>query len=123
MGNFLSIGFCSFTSFHFRREEALDDIQKNQKQYRIKSFSHPDVKRSDQSDDRDAYSPILAARLLDLYTAAAYLGVSYWTVRDLEAAGVLRRIRIPLTDGHELRKVLFDKADLDRLIEMWKDPT
>jgi hypothetical protein len=59
--------------------------------------------------------------LLDLELAAAYLGVSPWTVRDLEAAGVLPRVRVPLPGGRELRKLLFDKADLDRLIEAWKE--
>jgi hypothetical protein len=59
-------------------------------------------------------------RLLDLDAAAMYLGVSPWTIRDLEAAGVLRRVRVPLRDGRELRKLLFDKADLDKLIEAWK---
>ncbi|HSF31073.1 MAG TPA: hypothetical protein VLK82_11470 [Candidatus Tectomicrobia bacterium] len=53
--------------------------------------------------------------------AAAYLGMSPWTIRDLEAAGVLPRVRVPLPDGRELRKLLFDKADLDRLIDAWKD--
>ena len=60
-------------------------------------------------------------RLLDLPTAAAYLGVSTWTVRDLEAAGSLSRVRIPLPNAGELRKLLFDRADLDRLIDSWKD--
>jgi hypothetical protein len=60
-------------------------------------------------------------RLLDLDAAAAYLSVSPWTVRDLEAAGVLPRVRVPLPDGRELRKLLFDKVDLDRLIGAWKD--
>jgi hypothetical protein len=63
----------------------------------------------------------LPCRLLDLDAAAGYLGVSPWTVRDLEAAGVLRRVRVPLPGGRELRKLLFDKADLDRLIEAWKE--
>jgi hypothetical protein len=35
-------------------------------------------------------------RLLDLEAAAAYLSVSPWTVRDLEAKGVLPRVRVPL---------------------------
>jgi excisionase family DNA binding protein len=61
----------------------------------------------------------VAARLLDVDAAAAYLGVSPWTVRDLEAAGTLKRVRVPLRGG-ELRKLLFDRADLDRLIEAWK---
>jgi hypothetical protein len=63
----------------------------------------------------------LTPRLLDLDTAAAYLSMSSWTIRDLEAAGVLPRVRVPLPDGRELRKLLFDRADLDRLIGAWKD--
>jgi Helix-turn-helix domain len=63
----------------------------------------------------------LIPRLLDLEAAAAYLGVSPWTVRDLEAAGVLPRVRVPLPGGRDLRKLLFDRADLDRLIDAWKE--
>ena len=59
-------------------------------------------------------------RLLDLDATAAYLGVSPWTVRDLEAGGILHRVRVPLPNG-ELRKLLFDREDLDRLITGWKD--
>jgi hypothetical protein len=62
-----------------------------------------------------------AVRLLDLGAAACYLSVSPWTVRDLEAAGVLRRVRVPLPNGTELRKLLFDVRDLDALIGQWKD--
>ena len=69
----------------------------------------------------------LSARLLDLPTAAAYLGVSLWAIRDLEAAGTLSRVRVPLPPdrrgrrrGGELRKLLYDRADLDRLIDRWK---
>lgn len=40
--------------------------------------------------------------------------------RDLEASGVVPRVVIPLPNGRELRKLLFDRADLDRLIESWK---
>jgi excisionase family DNA binding protein len=59
-------------------------------------------------------------RLLELHEAAAYLGVSPWTVRDLEAAGTIRRVRVPLSGGRELRRLLFDKTELDRLIEIWQ---
>jgi hypothetical protein len=59
--------------------------------------------------------------LLDLDATAAYLGVSPWTVRDLQATGVLPRVRVPLPNGGELRKLLFDKTDLDCLVENWKD--
>jgi hypothetical protein len=63
----------------------------------------------------------LSPRLLDLHAASAYLGLSPWTVRDLEAAGSLSRVRIPLPNAGELRKLLFDRMDLDRLIESWKE--
>jgi hypothetical protein len=63
----------------------------------------------------------ISPRLLSLDAAAAYLSMSPWTIRDLEAAGVLLRVRVPLPQGGELRKLLFDKADLDRLIIAWKE--
>lgn len=59
-------------------------------------------------------------RLLDLDATAAYLGLSPWTVRELEARGVLRRVRIPVPNG-ELRKLLFDREDLDHLVALWKE--
>jgi hypothetical protein len=34
---------------------------------------------------------------------------------------VLARVRVHLPGGRELRKLLFDKADLDRLIDTWKE--
>jgi len=66
-------------------------------------------------------SPPAASRLLDLAQTAEYLGISPWTVRDLAANGTLRRVSIPLGGGRDLRKLLFDRADLDRLVEAWKD--
>jgi hypothetical protein len=65
--------------------------------------------------------PAMCPRLLDLNGSASYLSVSPWTVRDLEAAGTLRRVRVPLAGHRELRRLLFDRTDLDRLIEAWKD--
>jgi hypothetical protein len=56
-------------------------------------------------------------RLLDLKGAAAYLGVSPWTIRDLEASGTLRRVNVPLGMGKDLRKLLFDREDLDQLAD------
>jgi hypothetical protein len=68
----------------------------------------------------DVPVPGLCPRLLDLGTTAIYLGVSPWTVRDLEAAGTLKRVRVPMAGSGELRKLLFDRQDLDRLVEAWK---
>jgi hypothetical protein len=59
-------------------------------------------------------------RLLDLEATAAYLGLSPWTVRSLEGQGILRRVRVPVSTG-ELRKLLFDREDLDHLVTLWKD--
>jgi hypothetical protein len=61
-------------------------------------------------------------RLLDVDGAAAYLAVSAWTIRDLDAGGHLPRVRLPLPGGKELRRLLYDRTDLDRLIERSKDP-
>lgn len=55
-------------------------------------------------------------RLLDVNAAAAYLSVSPWTIRDLEAAGELHRVRLPLGRS-EVRRLLFDRLDLDRLVD------
>ncbi len=60
-------------------------------------------------------------RLLDLEATAAYLGIKPWTVRELEWKGILPRVRIPNGKGGELRKLLFDRDDLDVLIRRWKD--
>jgi len=60
-------------------------------------------------------------RLLDLEGAAAYLGLSPWTIRQLEWKGVLPRVRLPNGDGRDIRKVLFDVRDLDRLVDRSKD--
>ena len=77
--------------------------------------------RVNGGDERGAVVTPTSARLLDLRGAAAYLCVSEWTVRDLEAAGTIARVRIPLPNNGELRRLLFDRASLDDLIELWKD--
>lgn len=59
-------------------------------------------------------------RLLDLPAAAIYVSLSVWTLRELVGSGVLRRVRVPLPNGGELRRVLLDREDLDQLIARWK---
>jgi len=51
-------------------------------------------------------------RLIDVATAAGYLGVSPWTVRDLIDRGSLPRVALP-----GVRRVLVDQRDLDRLVD------
>jgi hypothetical protein len=60
-------------------------------------------------------------RLVDLAGAAGYLSVSTWTIREWAAKGWLSRVRFLMPDGHEVRKLLFDKRDLDALIERSKE--
>jgi hypothetical protein len=76
---------------------------------------------SEGSGKGSILQPAIEPRLLDLDRAAAYLSVSPWTIRDLEAKGVLPRVRVPMPHGGELRKLLFDRADLDRLIGVWRE--
>ncbi len=59
------------------------------------------------------------ARLLDVKGAALYLSVSAWTVRDFVAEGELQPVELPSRrrPGERLRRLLFDRADLDALIE------
>jgi excisionase family DNA binding protein len=61
------------------------------------------------------------ARLLDLNAAADYLGISYWTVRDLIHAGELPTVKPRGRDGRTIRRILIDVQDLDTLIERWKE--
>ncbi len=56
-------------------------------------------------------------RLLDVKAVAAYLGLSSWTVRALPVP----RVRLELSNGKELRRVLFDRRDLDAWIERQKE--
>jgi excisionase family DNA binding protein len=63
-------------------------------------------------------------RLLDLKAAATYLGLSYWTVRDLVIAGRLPSVKIPCPrsgDGRSIRRILVDRHDLDAFIEQSKE--
>jgi len=55
-------------------------------------------------------------RLMSLAETATYLGVSPWTVRELQWKGHLPRVNLS-------RKLLFDRADVDRLIDRTKDPS
>jgi excisionase family DNA binding protein len=61
------------------------------------------------------------ARLMSIKDASSYLGLSPWTVRDLIASGVLPRVRLPLGGARDVRRVLLDRVDLDKLIAQSKE--
>ena len=63
----------------------------------------------------------MMARLLDLQGAAAYVSLSTAAVRALVRHGILTPVRVPSTRGKGAsRRLLFDRDDLDRLIDTWK---
>lgn len=71
-----------------------------------------------------AEAPALPPRLLDLHAAGRYLGLSYWTTRDLVFAGTLPTVKLPCPrarDGRLIRRVLIDRRDLDALIEQHRE--
>ena len=55
-------------------------------------------------------------RVLDLEQAARYLGLSTWTVRELRAAGEIPALEVP-----GVRRLLFDRAILDRVVDGWSE--
>jgi hypothetical protein len=62
-------------------------------------------------------------RLLNVNDAGTYLGgVSAGTIRKLVERGVLVPVRLPSTRSTSAsnRRLLFDRSDLDALIDQWK---
>jgi excisionase family DNA binding protein len=56
---------------------------------------------------------VLAPRLLSQQEAAAYLGISYWTLRDLTFRGEVPHVKIG-------RRILVDRLDLDAYLDRAK---
>lgn len=66
--------------------------------------------------------PVLSSirpRLFGVADAAQYLGVSVTYVRNLVSVGHLKRAHLPAVNGDApaSRRVLIDRAELDRLVE------
>lgn len=64
--------------------------------------------------------PKMCPRLLDVRGASLYTSLSPRSIRELVATGRLRRVVIPGANGHDMRRVLIDRLDLDAWIERWK---
>jgi excisionase family DNA binding protein len=69
-----------------------------------------------RSRRRRAPSGSVSPRLLSAQAAAAYTGWPYTTLRDAALRGYLPVVRIPGS-----RRMWFDRSDLDRAIEAWKE--
>jgi excisionase family DNA binding protein len=55
-------------------------------------------------------------RLLSAQGAAKYLGVPYTSLRDWALRGHIPIVRVP-----DCRRLWFDRRDLDRAVESWKE--
>jgi excisionase family DNA binding protein len=66
--------------------------------------------------EREAHGTAGRARMLSARDAAAYLGVPYTTLRDWTLRGHLPVVRVPFC-----RRWWFDRCDLDRAIDGWKE--
>jgi hypothetical protein len=55
-------------------------------------------------------------RLLSAQAAAAYLGVPYTSLRDWALRGHIPIVRVP-----DCRRLWFDRRDLDRAVDSWKE--
>jgi predicted site-specific integrase-resolvase len=81
----------------------------------------------------DMKSRVLYPRLMNLRAAAAYIGVSYWTMRDYVADGIVSHVILPCSRRRkkggavvrragdiDARRIYVDRADLDALIDRSK---
>jgi hypothetical protein len=89
--------------------------------------------RGGTEDVRDIESCAFPPRLMNLHDAAAYIGVSYWTLRDYVFDGIIARVTLPCARRRkkggaivrragdmDARRIYVDRADLDALIERCK---
>jgi len=60
--------------------------------------------------------PTHTGRLMNAQLAASYLGVPYTTLLDAARRGDIEHVRIP-----GCRRWFFDRRDLDRAVERWKE--
>lgn len=66
--------------------------------------------------------PVGESLLLDEHQAAALLGISYWSCRELVAAGKLPLVQLPspLNPRRTMRRKLIARSDVLALIERCK---
>jgi excisionase family DNA binding protein len=76
-----------------------------------------DEEKARRRCQRQAALALIHTRLFDVPSAARYLGLSPWTIRDLIANGALPRVTIG-----DMRRILIDRHDCDQLIESSKAP-
>lgn len=97
-----------------------DRMQKNENavipQKPRTSPAESSVDRSDVRGREGRTASVGGPRLLSAQNAAKYLGVPYTTLRDWALRG-----HVPLVRAPQSRRMWFDRRDLDRIIEQWKE--
>ncbi len=73
----------------------------------------PDPQTSDGGKPRLPKASPVVPRLLSQREAAIYLGISYWTLRDLTFRGEVPYVQIR-------RRILVDRLDLDTYLDRMK---
>ncbi|MDR4469841.1 MAG: helix-turn-helix domain-containing protein [Nitrospira sp.] len=73
----------------------------------------PDRQTSDGERPRVPQASPVVPRLFSQREAATYLGISYWTLRDLTFRGEIPHVKIR-------RRVLVDRVDLDTYLDRMK---
>jgi hypothetical protein len=95
---------------------------------RLAQSAKPPVTTPPPARPQEPDVPVVRPRLLSLEDTARYLSLSRWSVLDLEACGTLTRVELRLPDVRDgrrrprVRKILYDREDVDRLIEASKRP-
>ena len=84
----------------------------SQPTYPLAERPNPLAKRPRTPDQESSVLP----RLLGIEDAGQYLGLSTWTIRDMVTGGELHPVQL-VAAGRPVRRLLFDRADLDRLVE------
>jgi hypothetical protein len=68
------------------------------------------------TDSRRKHDLQAPPRLLNAQAAAKYLGVPYTSLRDWALRGHVPIVRVP-----NCRRLWFDRRDLDRAVESWRE--
>jgi predicted DNA binding CopG/RHH family protein len=78
----------------------------------------------DRTDSSRESTELIVPRLVNLHQAAKYLGCSFWTIRDYVLQGLIPVVHLPplrarpgARQRQALRRVVLDRADLDKFVE------
>jgi hypothetical protein len=124
------LGFPAIRAWHGLRRSARPGIEKPGRRREAAVLAHlktMDVTSPTPTGGSDTSSEAVRPRLLNMRQAAAYLGCSFWTLRDYVLQGLIQAVDMPPLRARRgdrqrkmLRRVLIDRSDLDVFIESRK---